>query len=79
MFEVKPSRLGVNDDFVIISKWKVKKEDIVKRGQIIAELETSKAVYEIEAEKDGIIKILVEEDEEVSFDTVIAVIYEGDV
>ena len=41
-----------------ISKWHVKAGDIVQAGSIIAEIETDKAIMELEAYEDGIIKEL---------------------
>ena len=43
-----------------LAKWLVKEGDAVKSGQIIAEIETDKAVMEFEAVDEGVIgKLLV--------------------
>ena len=43
------------------SKWTVKVGDALKMGQIIAEVETDKAVMEVEAPEDGIVHSLIAE------------------
>ena len=49
-----------------IQKWLVKENDEVKEGDIIAEVESEKAVFEVEAYESGVIlKILYAEGEEV--------------
>ena len=48
-----------------IQKWLVKENDEVKEGDIIAEVESEKAVFEVEAYESGVIlKILFAEGEE---------------
>ena len=39
-----------------LAKWHVKVGDAVKAGQVICEIETDKAVQEIAAEADGIVR-----------------------
>lgn len=43
----------VNDDFVVFVRWLLPEGSPVQRGVPVAEIETSKAVVEIEAEHDG--------------------------
>ncbi|HGG06652.1 MAG TPA: pyruvate dehydrogenase complex dihydrolipoamide acetyltransferase [Aliiroseovarius sp.] len=61
-----------------LAKWLVKEGDSVSSGDLIAEIETDKAVMEFEAVDDGVIgKILVPEGSEgVKVNTVIAVLLE---
>ena len=61
-----------------LAKWRVKKGDEVKSGQLIAEIETDKATMEVEAVDEGIIgKILVQEGSEgVAVNTPIALLLE---
>ena len=40
----------------ILAKWLVKEGDIIKSGDVIAEIETDKATMEIESVDEGIIK-----------------------
>ena len=48
-----------------LSKWLVKEGDVVKAGDLIAEIETDKAIMEFESSEDGtIIKLLIKEGEE---------------
>ncbi|MEY4160038.1 MAG: 2-oxoisovalerate dehydrogenase subunit beta [Pseudomonadota bacterium] len=64
-----------------LAKWLVKEGDVVKAGDILAEIETDKATMEFEAVDEGKIgRILVSEGTEgVKVGTVIAVIGEGDI
>ena len=60
-----------------IVRWLVKENEPVKSGEVICEVETEKAVFEINSPKDGyLLKILAEEDEEVEILSVIG--YVGD-
>ncbi len=55
--------------------WKVKEGDRVKRGDVIAEVESDKAIMEVQTFKEGVVKkILVKEGESVSVGKPIAVI-----
>ena len=48
-----------------LSKWLVKEGDVVKAGDLIAEIETDKAIMEFESSEDGtVIKLLIKEGEE---------------
>jgi len=61
MSEFKMPSLGADMESAVLMEWLVKEGDRVKKGQVIAEVETSKGVIEIEVFEDGIIeKILVE-------------------
>ncbi|MDO9207793.1 MAG: dihydrolipoamide acetyltransferase family protein [Sulfuricurvum sp.] len=61
---VMPS-LGADMESAVLMEWKVKEGDRVEKGQVIAEVETSKGVIEIEVFEDGIVeKILVAEETE---------------
>ncbi len=68
---------GLSDESCIIQEWKKKEGDWVKKGEVICEVETNKAVFEIEAPVSGIIlKILHKEGEEVPVLDTIAIIGE---
>ena len=70
---------GLSDESCIIQEWKKKEGDWVKKGEVICEVETNKAVFEIEAPVSGIIlKILFKEGEEVPVLDTIAIIGEPD-
>ncbi len=57
--------LGADMESAILMEWLVKEGDSVTKGQVIAEVETSKGVIEIEVFEDGVVeKLLVEEETE---------------
>jgi len=67
--------LGADMESAILMEWLVKKGDKVTKGQVIAEIETSKGVIEIEVFEDGIIEeLLVEEETECIVGTPLAII-----
>lgn len=71
---VMPS-LGADMKSAVLMEWKVKEGDSVKKGDVIAEVETSKGVIEIEVFEDGIVeKILVQEETESAVGTPLAII-----
>jgi pyruvate dehydrogenase E2 component (dihydrolipoamide acetyltransferase) len=75
MSEFLMPSLGADMESAILVQWKVEVGDRVTKGQVIAEIETSKAVIEIEVFQDGIIeKILVEPGTECSVGTPLALI-----
>ncbi len=61
MIEFKMPSLGADMESAVLMEWLIKEGDRVKKGQVIAEVETSKGVIEIEVFEDGTVeKILVE-------------------
>ncbi|MDX9963668.1 dihydrolipoamide acetyltransferase family protein [Desulfobacter postgatei] len=75
MSEFLMPSLGADMKSAILMQWKVKVGDRVTKGQVIAEIETSKGVIEIEVFQDGIIeKILVEPETECNVGTPLALI-----
>src|SRR5690349_11992920 len=62
-----------------IAAWKKKEGDAVKSGEVIAEVETDKAVMDLVARADGVLrKILVKEGETVPVSTLVGVIGSAD-
>src|SRR5689334_9703627 len=62
-----------------IAAWKKKEGDAVKSGEVIAEVETDKAVMDLVARADGVLrKILVKEGETVPVSTLVGVIGTAD-
>ncbi|MER7083243.1 biotin/lipoyl-containing protein [Saccharopolyspora kobensis] len=62
MTEIQMPRLSDTMEEGVISTWRKKVGDQVSRGEVIAEIETDKALMELEAYDDGVLeKILVEE------------------
>jgi pyruvate dehydrogenase E2 component (dihydrolipoamide acetyltransferase) len=80
MAEVTMPRLSDTMSEGAIDKWLKSPGDQVERGDIIAEIETDKAVMELEAFENGtLLKILVPEGQTVPIGTPIALIGEGEV
>jgi len=72
--EIVVPQLGVNDDRVRIVRWHVAAGDPVQRGQALAELETTKAAIELEAEASGYFYPLAQEGGEAPIRAVIGFI-----
>ena len=70
--EIKIPAVGESITEVTIAKWLKKDGEAVKRDEVIAELESDKATFELPAEADGILKILVAEGETIGIGTAIA-------
>jgi 2-oxoglutarate dehydrogenase E2 component (dihydrolipoamide succinyltransferase) len=58
MIEIKVPTIGESITEVTLLKWTKKDGDYVERDEVIAELESEKATFEVNAEKAGIIKIV---------------------
>lgn len=56
--EIRVPREIVNDDTVKIAAWEISEGARVKPGQVVASIETSKAVIDLEAEAEGYLEIL---------------------
>lgn len=66
-------RLGLTQELGVVVEWRKGVGDSVRRGEILAVIETDKATEEIEAEHDGVVaEILVAEGVDVPVLTVIA-------
>jgi pyruvate/2-oxoglutarate dehydrogenase complex dihydrolipoamide acyltransferase (E2) component len=76
--EIKMPALSPTMEEGTLAKWLVKTGDMVKAGDILAEIETDKATMEFEAVDDGVVgQLLVAEGSEgVKVGTVIAMISE---
>jgi len=70
--EIKIPAVGESITEVTIAKWLKKDGEAVKRDEVIAELESDKATFELPAEADGTLKIRVAEGEIIGIGTVIA-------
>lgn len=55
MFDVVVPKLNNNDDSYMLLDWFVEDGQQVRQGDPLAELETSKALAELEADQDGIV------------------------
>ncbi len=69
--EIKIPEVGESIREVVVSRWNKQEGDTVKRDELICELETDKVALEINAEADGILRIIVKEGETVTPGTVI--------
>ncbi|TVP57893.1 MAG: 2-oxo acid dehydrogenase subunit E2 [Halomonadaceae bacterium] len=70
--------MGADMDSGTLVEWKVKPGDRVKKGQVIAAVETSKAVLDVEVFQDGVVeKFYVEEGTEVDVGAPLALIGDG--
>lgn len=59
----------------VVTSWMVEEGQTVKKGQVVLEIETDKAVFEIDSPASGVItKIMVPEGETVPINTPLALI-----
>ncbi|MBM3415781.1 MAG: 2-oxoglutarate dehydrogenase complex dihydrolipoyllysine-residue succinyltransferase [Bacteroidetes bacterium] len=57
MIDIKVPAVGESINEVTLLKWNKKDGDFVERDEVIAELESEKATFEVNAEQSGIIKL----------------------
>jgi len=75
MSEFLMPSLGADMESATLMEWKIKEGDKVKKGDVVAEVETSKGVIEIEVFEDGVVeKLLVEPETECKVGAPIAII-----
>lgn len=68
-------KLGQSEETVVIDKWRVKEGDTVKKGDILFEVETDKAVLEVESQFEGtVLKIVIPAGKQVPVMSIAAVI-----
>ena len=72
--EIKVPTVGESINEVTLSKWIKKDGDWVNRDEVIAELESEKATFEINAEKAGILHTLAKEDDTLNIGDVVCTI-----
>ena len=70
--ELKIPSVGESITQVTIASWLKEDGDYVEMDEAVAELESDKATVELNAEQSGILKIIVEEGEDVEIDAVVA-------
>ncbi len=61
MPEVNMPKLSDTMEEGTVLEWKVQDGDEVKKGQVLAEIESDKASFEIEAEADGVFHVIVDQ------------------
>jgi 2-oxoglutarate dehydrogenase E2 component (dihydrolipoamide succinyltransferase) len=69
--EIKVPAVGESITEVTLVKWMKKTGDFVERDEVIAELESEKATFEINAEKAGILKTLVNEGDSIKIGDIV--------
>ncbi|QKJ32409.1 2-oxoglutarate dehydrogenase complex dihydrolipoyllysine-residue succinyltransferase [Mucilaginibacter mali] len=75
--EIKVPAVGESITEVTLSSWKKKTGDVVAMDEVIAELESDKATFELTAEKAGTLTTLVAEGDTIAIGTPVAKIDEG--
>lgn len=78
MIEIKVPFINNNETEAKLVSWTVEDESSVKKGDIIASFETTKADVDFESEFDGKIKFLGKPGNDYDFGEVVAFIYEDD-
>ncbi len=61
MIDIKVPSVGESINEVTLLKWVKKDGDYVNRDEVIAELESEKATFEVNAEQAGILKSVAKE------------------
>ena len=65
-FAVRIPRENVNDDVVTLARWHVAAGERVRAGAPLFDMETSKAVLQVDAEREGFVEPLVAEGDEIA-------------
>ncbi|NCI48128.1 2-oxoglutarate dehydrogenase complex dihydrolipoyllysine-residue succinyltransferase [Sediminibacterium soli] len=76
MIEIKVPTVGESISEVTLLKWTKKEGEWVERDEVIAELESEKATFEVNAEKAGLLKPMAKEGDTLSIGDVLAQIDE---
>lgn len=76
MIEIKVPTVGESISEVSIAKWVKADGQWVERDEVLAEIESEKATFEINAEQAGVLKILVQEGETISIGDLVCTIDE---
>lgn len=76
MIEIKVPAVGESINEVSLAKWLKKDGQWVERDEVLAEIESEKATFEINAEQAGILKILVAEGDTLSIGDIVCSIDE---
>jgi 2-oxoglutarate dehydrogenase E2 component (dihydrolipoamide succinyltransferase) len=76
MIEIKVPTVGESINEVTLIKWVKKTGEWVNRDEVIAELESEKATFEVNAEQAGILTTVAKEDENLEIGALIATIDE---
>src|SRR6478609_4105184 len=77
MTEIKVPTVGESISEVTLLKWLKKEGEYVERDEVIAELESEKATFEVNAEKAGVLKTSASEGDTLKIGDVLATIDES--
>src|SRR5688572_27173483 len=77
MIDIKVPTVGESISEVTLLKWNKKDGDYVERDEVIAELESEKATFEVNAEKAGVLKTSAKEGDTLKIGDVLASIDES--
>jgi pyruvate dehydrogenase E2 component (dihydrolipoamide acetyltransferase) len=61
MADVNMPKLSDTMEEGTVVEWKKKSGDVVKKGEVIAEVDSDKATFDLESEDDGVLNIIVEQ------------------
>ncbi|MCU0842617.1 MAG: 2-oxo acid dehydrogenase subunit E2 [Thiobacillaceae bacterium] len=76
-FALHAPRVNNNDDIVQVIAFRVAPGDLVKKGDVVVDVETDKAIVEVEAECDGyVLKLMCEVDDKVAVGSIL--LWQGD-
>jgi len=76
MIEIYAEKINANDDYLVIQSIKKNNNEFVKKGELLFEIESSKAIVEITSKDTGYIFINVKEEEEIGYDKPLAFLFE---
>lgn len=74
--EIKMPRIGTNDDYVNLAQWMVRNGETVKKGQVIAVLETTKETSDLVAPAEGYIELSAVQGEDIVVGQTVAYIHD---
>src|SRR3982750_1765111 len=77
MIDIKVPTVGESISEVTLLKWNKKDGDYVDRDEVIAELESEKATFEVNAEKAGVLKTIGKEGDTLNIGDTLAQIDES--
>ena len=79
MIDIKVPAVGESISEVTLVKWLKKEGQYVERDEVIAELESEKATFEVNAEKAGVLKMIGKEGDTLKIGDVVAQIDETEI
>jgi len=74
VIEIKVPPVGESITEVTVASWRKKSGDYVSRDEVICELESDKATFELPAEIDGVIQLLAKEGDVIAIGSAVCTI-----